>query len=331
MQLETDNEKAQTLVANAASEIHNYRVDRSFSKLKSAKEILDEARREDPQYLSAIYYTAVLDDLLGKAHSAIPSLEKVLEAEPPFSDEVRYHLGIAYYHRYNSENLDRAIECFKRVYETAPDSLLRTSASAALGQAYAMKIIPSSPQSVDVEKNLKYHKLSLREGRQSLKLADELDVSRKNPELNEPRWMAHNAVGMANMYFSDYDGKAAQKIEVLNSTIDQFTIAEEYRPKDWANYCDLASAHMRLGYWSSTQSHFDAAEKLLSSVVTSLRPDYGFAIYELGRNFRLQGDFRRAVSHFDRALSIPYETRDVSDRRVNVERNRAIRQDRVFP
>src|SRR4051812_5592699 len=102
MQFETDNQKAQSLVANAASEIQNYRVERSISKLESAKEILDEARREDPQYLSAIYYTAVLDDLLGKAHDAIPSLEKILKADPPFSDEVRYHLGMAYYHRYNS-------------------------------------------------------------------------------------------------------------------------------------------------------------------------------------------------------------------------------------
>ena len=331
MQFETDNQKAQRLVANAASEIQNYRVERSLSKLESAKEILDEARREDPQYLSAIYYTAVLDDLLGKAHDAIPSLEKILKADPPFSDEVRYHLGMAYYHRYNSENLDRAIECFKRVFEAAPDSILRTSACAALGQAYAMKIIPTTPQSVDAGKIREYHHLSVYEGQQSLKLADELDKGQQHEELNEPRWMAHNALGMANMYFSDYEGKADQKIEVLKSTIDQFSLANEYRPKDWANYCDLASAHMRLGYWSSTLSHFKAAEKLLRSVITNLRPEYGFAIYELGRNFRLQGDFDKAIFHFDRALSIPYETRDVSDRRVNIEKERAIREDSVFP
>jgi tetratricopeptide (TPR) repeat protein len=331
MRIDTENEKAQTLVAGAAQEIQRYRQERILSKLKSARAILEEARREDPEYLSAIYFSALVDDLLGKSSAAIPQLEDVLAAKPPFLEEVRFHLGVAYYHRYNSENLDKAIACFKQVLEASSNFVLQASAHAAMGQAYAMKLMPATPASAELGAMEILLHSAVREATQALKNAEKGERENPGLPLDEVRWMAHNAQGMAVMYFSDYAGAGRAKIEQLKMAVSHFRRANDYKPRDWANYCDLASAHMRLGYWSSDLSEFRIAEGLLNTVVESLRPGYGFAIYELGRVCRLQKIFHKALSLYDQALSIPYEFREVSDRRLNIERQRAKNADPVFP
>jgi tetratricopeptide (TPR) repeat protein len=69
----------------------------------------------------------------------------------------------------------------------------------------------------------------------------------------------------------------------------------------------------------------------LTKVVEDLRPNYGFALYELGRTYRLRGEFAKAIGYFDRVLAIPHELRDVSDRRLLIEKERAAAGTEEYP
>jgi len=107
--------------------------------------------------------------------------------------------------------------------------------------------------------------------------------------------------------------------------------ADHLNPADWAVQCDLGSTWMRLGYWRKTATDFSLARAHLTRVISDLRPDYGFALYEIGRIWRLQGNFDQATTFFDKAFAVPAEYRDVSNRRVGLEKNRAIGRDSSYP
>ena len=71
------------------------------------------------------------------------------------------------------------------------------------------------------------------------------------------------------------------------------------------------------------KEHFAAAEKRLKKVVDVLRPNYGFALYELGRNCRLVRKFDAARQWLERSGKIPVADRAVSDDRLKLESARA--------
>src|SRR5262249_45627539 len=123
----------------------------------------------------------------------------------------------------------------------------------------------------------------------------------------------------------------SQRAAALRRAIDQLQRADRVSPNNWANDCDRASATMRLAYYERSAALFDAAIDLLRRVVDDLRPGYGFALYEIGRTSRLSARFDAANASFDRALSIPAADRDVSDRRLRLERQRAETGDTAFP
>lgn len=327
-QFETENENASALVRGVEREFEELKLQRDPFRLQSAKASLERAQKEDPHYLKAVYYNALVDDLLGKAQDAIPQFERVLNAEPPFSAEVRYYLGLAHYHRYNVENLQKAIEYFSQVINRGKQDALELFAHASLGQAYAMKMIPAKPDSPDMAAIASYLEISRREHDIAISQSEALGDRQK---ADEGRWMAHNALGMALMYYSDYVGERAQKVSDLGEAVAEFRQADRYSPNNWANCCDLGSAYMRLGHWNSDSQSFSAARDYLNNVVTRLRPNYGFALYELGRTSRLCGCFEEAIKYFEAALSIPYEFRDVSDRRVNLEIDRVKARQMSFP
>src|SRR5205085_3889172 len=100
---------------------------------------------------------------------------------------------------------------------------------------------------------------------------------------------------------------------------------------NWANYCDLGSTHMRLGHWRGTVTDFNKALDYLRTVVNELRPNYGFALYEIGRTYRLMGKFAEALEYLSKAEEIPYEYRDVGDPRIDLEKKRAGDSSKVYP
>jgi len=332
MHLETDDQKVSSLVSQAVEEIETYRDTKDTSVIRSASARLEAALVRDPEYLHALYYRGVARDLLGHARDAIPDLERVLSANPPFVNEVTYHLGVAYYHRYNRGCLEQAVEHLCAVTRGASDPLLVIQARVVLTQAYAMMVIQPDPRAPHLDDARRCLDLCCEQYSTVVDALNGLaDFDRDLMVYREIEGTAENAKGMALMYSSDYFGVLSEKSAALYEALGHLERADRGIPNDWANFCDRGSAHMRLGHWTAEATHFRQALVLLERVVQALRPGYGFALYEIGRTHRLMGRFDDALRYLDRAIEIPYEYRDVSDRRIDIERERTAMRNTDFP
>jgi tetratricopeptide (TPR) repeat protein len=76
---------------------------------------------------------------------------------------------------------------------------------------------------------------------------------------------------------------------------------------------------MRIGYWTGEWRCFTEAEEKLVRVAQDFWPNYGFALFDLGRIHRLRGQFTMALDYFARALAVPEPERDVTTIRVRRE------------
>ena len=88
---------------------------------------------------------------------------------------------------------------------------------------------------------------------------------------------------------------------------------------------------MRLAYWANNAAEFDVARKYLTAVVDDLRPEYGFALYEIGRSYRLEKRFEDALKYFERAMKVPRWVREVGDTRIQGQIDLAKDQSAVYP
>jgi tetratricopeptide (TPR) repeat protein len=346
MHLESPNREAFELVTDALVYIDQYRNSRDVSALGSAKQKLQSATAKDPAYFRAHYFDAIVDDLAGHPADAVKTFEKLLDERPPFIEEVRYNLGVAWYHHYNHEALDRAIESFTAVLRGSTDELLSILAHAGLAQAHAMHMIPKRPDQPDLEQIRSHYARASEEADWVLQTLQH-DERRRPAKAKfsadsaaEAGWTAHNARGMAYMYHTDYlptpaDTKywSDERVRVLQNAIAELDEAERLSPRNWANYCDMASARMRLAFYQQSNALFAEARTLLTTVVERLRPDYGFAWYEIGRVLRLSGDFGTAAGHFERVIKMRADGRfvDVNVGRLQGELDRARAGDRSFP
>lgn len=335
------------------------------ASLKSAAETLNKAVIEDPKYLGALYYRGVVGDLRGKATDAVNDLKKVLKGVEEFTreygkcwptvEQVKYNLAVAYYHRYGHEFLESAAGYFKQVMEETRERNphLYLLAQAGLAQAYAMRMIPKFQGTYNeckahledpvVKKEVEdYFKLSKDQSDQVL-----AEVEKHAPEIGdsdrEMGWIAYNARAIALMYYTDFYDDA--RISKLEAALEALKKAEVLSPENWSLYCNFGSANMRLGHWLQVQSEaagagtlapdaqekFEKAEERLTKVVDILLKNYGFAHYELGRNYRLMGKFRDALRKFADARRIPISERAVSDDRLNFERKRAELELKDYP
>jgi tetratricopeptide (TPR) repeat protein len=330
MRIETSSRRAGELVEHAMADLEAYRRIKQPDRLNRAIAQLDEAKQEDPNYLLAVYGRAIADDLRGKAANAIEQLEQVFAENPPFVDDVEYHLGVAHYHRYNWANLDKAIAHLSAVAERTQDQTLECRARVALVQAFGMRMIPRDPRTADLHEIQHYFDLHTQEAARAEKLLAVFPQS-DSATIQELSSVLHNAKGLGCMYWSDFFGSIDEKIASLKCALEELRLADEQNQDDWAICCDTASARMRLGYWRKSHSDIAQAREYLLKVVDELRPNYGFALYELGRSHRLCGEFPKAGEYFDRASAIPYEIRDVSDRRLLIEKERAEAGSKEYP
>ena len=328
---DTSNRSAFELVNAAHADIARFTTTRDQDRLATAQKRLEEAEKLDPRYLRVFYLKGIVRDLAGAPLEAIPYLEMVLSAaRPPFAHEVRYNLAIAYYHRYHAPDVDQAIALFDQVIadeEAAPS--LRLLAMAGRAQAFAMRMIPRFPDQPERERIAELFDRVAVEKHDALRRLKKVDVAAVAAEV---RWMVHNAVGMSLMYYSDYFGSTTEKGEYVQKALEHLTLADHDSPKNWANYCDLGSAHMRLGYWRGRDpEEFERALHYLRNVVDDLRQEYGFALYEIGRLYRINRQFDRAIEWLGKAFAVPQERRDVGNARLDFEIDLVKQGDAEYP
>lgn len=339
MHVDTESRRAFELVTEALLEIDKYKLQKDRRPLHQATHKLDEALEEDPQYLRAHYVRALADDLVGHPSQAAERLERVLSAAPPFKDEVEYNLGVAHYHQYHKKNLGEAIKHFEAVVKTTEDDTLRLLARAGMAQAYAVMMVPRLPEEAVLDEIKQDYELSERH-RKSVAMAlmsrAEIDPIARS----EIEWTMHNARAIALMFYSDYFGSPGEKIRDLGEALSELGQAEKYSARNFALYCNVASVHMRLGYWreksgskrSDASWDFEQALKRLQAVIEDIRPNYGFALYEMGRTYRLTGDFSRALEYLAKVKAMPDDgDRNISDHKINHEIRLANERKTDFP
>jgi Tetratricopeptide repeat len=351
MHLEPMSRQVFELVHGADRDIRAYRRVRSQENLETALSKLESALNAEPDCLRVRYYHAVANDLGGRINEAVQSFEAVLDAieggpaaapltgvTPALIHEVRYNFGVALYHHYSWSYLDRAIEKFNQVVREASNRRLRLLARAGRAQAYAMHMIPPDPTHADRDVIQRFFKLNAQEVatlKRGISIPRRLGLDRDVRA--EIEWAAYNARGMALMYYADFFGeepakkeeqargkkkRGEEKLALLGDALTALEHAEQVRPRDWANWCDLGSVHMRLAYYSEDPKEYDRARQYLKKVVDSLRSNYGFALYEIGRTYRLQGNHDAAEDYLGQASAIPVQDRDVGNERIELEKRR---------
>jgi tetratricopeptide (TPR) repeat protein len=336
LHFDTPNFKAFELVTDARVQLDEYRNQRDREHLTRAEETLQSALEVDPKYLNAVYFLALTYDLLGKPAEALRRYEDVLAERPPFEAEVLYHFGLAHYHLYYAENLDRAKESFLQVINSGESGRLIAAAHAALAQVYAQKMIPKFPLEIsraELEELADNCETQCREAERLIPMPETAD-----PFWREVKWPCANARGLNRMFRSDFLAGVDAKLEWLNTALEWFQSADRVSPKNWAVICNLGSCEMRLGRWttetgdtSTAREHFSNARRWFNLVLSELRPNYGFALYEMGRIERLAGYFTEAIDYYRKALEIPDADRNVSTPRVEREIARAEAHSSKFP
>jgi tetratricopeptide (TPR) repeat protein len=348
MHIDTASRQAFEQVTSAMELIERFQRSRDYSVLETADADLSAAVKADPNYLSAVYYSGIVKDLIGRAADAPPFFERIAKeiTDPDIRAEALYNLGVAYYHQYSKDKLQKAQGFFGEVIASSRDEGLRLLAQANLAQTYAMKMHPDSGQSerLQNENTVEQVKREIRkEFDQALENATEVleAVKKRGRKIKkEGLWKkiqatAHNALGMASMYYTDRLASNAGEVKkYLHLALQHLTSAKEELSSDWANTCDLASVHFRFfvaEFTADRDREFSKAKNLLELVLRELRPGYGFAYYELGRLLRCAAQFEDAIVAFNSSLAVDRRYRDVSDDRIKSEKKRAEHGDKSFP
>jgi tetratricopeptide (TPR) repeat protein len=343
----TSNRAAFELLTQALEDIDSYQKYRRLSALQSAEHSLTAALDKDPDYLGALFYRGIVCDLAGRPADAPPYFERVIQGAPSkeIHDEARYNWGVAKYHQYSQVFLVEAKKAFQDVIGATSDPVLRELARANLGQAHAMMMHPSSKQRAAHQAGQPFtsvHPTLAQEYKAAVKTAETCLANLQKSDLSGSertvaiRAAAENALGMAEMYYADYVlSDTPERLMRATKARDQFLKAQQIAKDDWANTCDLASAHFRRFLWCKDVTErdiaFTEAKRLLGRVLTDLRPNYGFAYYELGRMLRCHGDFHDSVEALEKALAVDERYRDVSEAKVKSEIDRANARDTQFP
>ena len=336
---ETKNPRARVLLDLGLEAMREYQDSGgNLAVLDEAEGDLNAAVEADPDFLPALYFRGITRDLKGESDAAIADLERVVKSEPTFI-EARFNLGVACFHKYHAQNLKRAESEFKVVLSDKDLSEgLRLQALASLAQTRAQLMIQREPDRVDSHavKSQLTEVLEIAGGVQQ-----ELEGKTTDPQV---AWRLENAVGLGLMFASDYldwfydkNGTALPRPKMLDLALKGFTEADQINPGNWAVVCNLGSIWMRGAYWerkkqaSLGDNAFQNSFDYLSRVVDVLRPNYGFALYEIGRLHRLTGRFDGAVEWFRKAEAVPESKRDVRLDTLQREINLAKAESDQFP
>lgn len=352
MHLETKNPRAFEYLRAAQLSLSEFQQLKNRDQLEHANRNLGKAIETDPNYLRAFYYRGLVNDMLGQPRLAAADFELVLKQDPPFIIEVKYNLGVATFHQYGHPNLELAIGYFQDVIKSANDQALQLRARAGIAHAYAVMMIPTPPKEdapdcakVDAflgsdaakEQVSKYHDLSLAE---TELLKSELDKQKRLPSTvkEEIRWRWRNTCAVQHMFYTDYFSE--NRIERLHEAETKLSEADQISPDNWSINCNIGSTSMRLAHWlkvsnagdcNQIEEYFKKAITRLDYVIDKLYPRYGFALYEKGRVYRLQGDFHQASEFLRQAGEVPARDRAVSDATLDCEKRRVARQRSDYP
>jgi tetratricopeptide (TPR) repeat protein len=338
MSMETNIWQAFSLATDALRDIDSFVSSSSKNRalLIAAQDKLKSAVDKDPNFVRARYYSAILDDMLGQPAKAVSQLEDLLVKEPAFKDEAEYNLGVSHYHLYSRDQIDKAIVVFEGVAQQTKDAGLRYMARAGLIRAFAMMVLHSY-RAGNKQDAVKFAEKTTAESEDLLETAGS-DASIDRKTRGEVRWRVLNGRGVAMMFSSDYEADSKTRKSFLENAMKDFESADKISANNWEIVCNLGSVHMRLAHVAklsgqdhTAQAEFGRASQYLQDVIGRIRPNYGFALYELGRVCRLRGDFTTSTTLFEKALQLPEDERNISEKALRAEIEKARSTSDKFP
>lgn len=330
--METNNWQAFNLATEALRDIDRFVSSSSKNRaiLMEAREKLAGAVNKDPSFMRAQYYSAIVDDMLGQPAKAATELEQLLDRKPAFKDEAEYNLGVSYYHLYSKDQIKKAITAFENVIRQTTDVPLKYMASAGLVRAFSMMVLHNSKEG-NRQDAVTFSEKSRADSERLLESVRS-DKSLDQKTKSEIKWRTFNGRGVGQMFYSDCETDLSKRKKELQQALKDFEAADKLSPNNWEIVCNFGSVHMRLGdveklsgRESDAQQEFATARTYLQNVVSRIRPNYGFALYEIGRVYRLEKNFREASVWFEKALAIPDDERNISAKGVaaEIEKSRA--------
>jgi tetratricopeptide (TPR) repeat protein len=300
--------------------------------LEEAREKLQGAVQRDPNFNRAWYYAAIVDDMLGNSTEAVRELEELLAKNPTFKDEAEYNLAVSYYHRYYREHIVEALRLFQKVIGESADLVLKYMARAGLVRSFSMMVLHSIGGSDESGAAEFFDKAKKESGVLLEELATDTSVDQRTKQ--EITWRVLNGRGVGFMFASDLQKDPGSRRRQLHEALKDFREADKRSRDNWEIVCNLGSVHMRLGYTykvggstGDAKKEFDVAKCYIRDVMDRIRPNYGFALYELGRIYRVEGDFSEARRWLDKAKMIPEKDRNVSDKTIAKQVERANQSD----
>ncbi len=337
--------------------------------LNEAERDLTIALEQDPAFLPAVYYRGVVRQLKGDNDLAISDLANVIESKSPFKNEARFNLAVARYHKFHRADLEEAESQFETVLKSkAISKQLRLQIMVSLAQVYGQLMIQKNPEHPNLEE---IHENFRRVLQVETEIRFGLHAERAKEQKLDPEieWRIENAIGVAYMFASDYcssiaarDGTEIRRATILREAREHVEKADKFSPDNWAILCNLGSIWMRFACWiakrarkeifqesaaqseksllltagerktdQSAQESAEQSEYYLKRVIDKIRPGYGFALYELGRLHRINGDFAVALDWFERSMAVPEAKRDVGQATLDREIQRTRQQSSVFP
>lgn len=338
----TQHREASEALTAGLRDIERYYENRQIPELEAAMQHIDTAISKDGNYGPAIYYKGVVLDLIGQPADAPAFFERIRRdcKGDDLKLEATFNLGVVYYHQYSHSKLEIAEHHFKEVIERSAQQDLRQLAQAHLAQTYAMWMRPSQGQN---DQLIEGQRDQVIEHIKTKFQACQDIVKALKQALSRPDSVSasmHNADGMSKMYYTDHvvrDFK--ERRALLTEAKKALTETELFASRDWANNCDLGSVELRLGALAleergdqkSADRHFSEAKKRLFQVIDDLRPEYGFALYELAILHRVWKKTGEALAYLQRAKRVPEKYRDVSDGSVDLEIARINKNDSAYP
>jgi hypothetical protein len=337
LQEETMSRKAFDLYNRAKHQVARYERTLNNAELEQALSSLDAAIAADGDFFKPAHFKGIVYDLKGWHDEAITQFDSIIGKSPvSLRDEVAYNKAVAKYHRYLENFIAEAIAILEPLDKRLDEqSWLSPLVKAVLAQSYAMMVHHSMKKQDDQFIQV-YKERADNKAEEALKRVDGLKKQVSDTFLNQARWVANNAKGVSLMYFDDNvrdqitEDNYEDYSKKLKKAIGYFDKASKYSPNNWALECNQASARMRLGHLllklgrvNEANAYFDEAESRLKNVITTLRPDYDFAIYETGRIKRFRGDGPSAVVLLQTVIDMGEGNSSISLKRLHGELNAA--------
>jgi len=337
--------------------------------LNEAERDLTMALEQDPAFLPAVYYRGVVRQLKGDNDLAISDLTTVIESRSRFKNEARFNLAVARYHKNDRADLEEAESLLETLLKSkAISNRLRLQIMVSLAQVYGQLMIQNNPEQPNLEEIHENFRRAL-QVETEIRFGRDAEKAREQKPDPEIEWRIEDALGLAYMFASDYcssvagrDGSEIGRATILREAREHFEKADKFSPDNWAILCSLGSIWMRFAYWiskrarketsqesaasseksillpagerkteQSAQESAEQAEYYLRRVIDKVKPNCGFALYELGRLHRIKGDFAVALDWFERSMAVPEAKRDIGQATLDREILRARQQSSAFP